>query len=591
MAKAAVQIPQVLAATIELGAVTFQQSWHIIIPELRDIYEDMNTRLKAAGKKGVTLTDEILNELREVVKEEWGNLKEKPESYVDIDNPRAVTVLAREIQYVIVDSGVLPSDSPKATRDMLVPLVQEALSEATGSEFTRQQTEHALAKYGQYTPLPEDKTKQECADMNSQLLAMSKAEDIKEGKFPLKTGRESYPLSDESKRLQREVRQGMKDLDDADYEERLRESAVASKRTRMQNSIADMTEAMRLGKPMDDGTRRLLEGAELDDMQEQLDAVRKRYKIDFPPDPPKDRTTEQQLRASLKSVEREIKKAEEDIKMMKGGSLVPTKTGKVVVESELLTQRLAYLEELKSERKILKAELLDPKKESIEERRDRIYRARLTRRTAEYDRRIANRDFVSPRRERRDRKMSDETVKAHELLRDRKQAWEKDKKKWIDESAGTLQKAVGKIHVSFKETSLMSTALTTSADMGAIFRQAGAASITHPRITGKAFLAAYGSAFDKKTRAEHERDFKNRPRHPYYIAANLAVRGGPRSELEEQFLSSFLDYVPLLRESAEFHETFLSIFRADLFDLMCLQVSPGGHLELDEAKQLAAFVL
>ena len=585
MAKAAIQIPQVLAATIELGAVTFQQSWHMIIPELRDIYEDMNTRLKAAGKKGVTLTDEILNELREVVKEEWGNLKEKPESYVDIDNPRAVTVLARKIQYDIIASGVLPSDPPKATRDMLVPLVQEALSEATGSEFTRQETEHALAKYGQYTPLPEDVIKHRQADINSQILANAQLETVEGGDLPLMTGSEPYPLSDETRRIRREVYQAKKGLDDAKYREGLHKSAVASELTRMRNFIADMEEAIRLGKPMDDGKRKPLEGAELDDMRKQLEEVKERYKEHFPP---KGRTAEQQLKASLKSVEIAIKKAKEDIDTMKGGSL-PTKTVKVVVESEQLTQRRAYLDELNSEKKILKAELLDPKKESIEERRDRIYRARLIRQRDEYDRRIANREFVSPKRKKRDGKMSNETLKAHSEWEKSKQAWKKEQRKFLRKNMGIWDRAYDIV----KETAYLSTAITTSVDAGALFRQAGGAAVAHPSIAMKNFGIAVDAALSKKSLAEHERDYKNRPRYEYFIRAGLAIRD-QLTEGEEAFLSQWAKHLPtigpLLESSEVFHGTFLSIMRADLFDLMCHSVSPNGHLEINEAKQIANFV-
>ena len=570
-----VQIPEVLVAAIELGAVTFQQAWHIVIPELRDGYRE----------KGVELTAERLNAWHKAMKEQWGKLKEKPESYVDIDNPRTVTVLARKIQYDIIASGVLPSDPPKATRDMLVPLVQEALSEATGSEFTRQETEHALAKYGQYTPLPEDVIKHRQADINSQLLANAQWETVEGGELPLMTGSEPYPLSDETRRIRREVYQAKKGLDDAKYREGLHKSAVASELTRMRNFIADMEEAIRLGKPMDDGTRRRLEGAELDDMRKQIEEVKERYKEHFPPE---GKTAEEQLKASLESVEGAIKKAKEDIDTMKGGSL-PTKTVKVVVESEQLTQRRAYLEELRSERKILKAELLDPKKESIEERRDRIYRARLIRQKDEYDRRIANREFVSPKRKKRDRKMSNETLKAHSEWEKSKQAWKKEQRKFLRKKMGIWDRAYDIV----KETAYLSTAITTSVDAGALFRQAGGAAVAHPSIAMKNFGIAVDAALSKKSLAEHERDFKNRPRYEYYIRAGLAIRD-QLTEGEEAFLSQWAKHLPtigpILESSEVFHGTFLSIMRADLFDLMCHSVSPNGHLEINEAKQIANFV-
>ena len=570
-----VQIPEVLVAAIELGAVTFQQAWHIVIPELRDGYRE----------KGVELTAERLNAWHKAMKEQWGKLKEKPESYVDIDNPSSITALARKIQYDIIASGVLPSGPPKATRDMLVPLVQEALSEATGSEFTRQETEHALAKYGQYTPLTEDVIKRKRADINSQLLAKAQLETVEGGELPLMTGSEPYPISDETRRIRREVYQAKKGLDDAKYREGLHKSAVASELTRMRNFIADMEEAIRLGKPMDDGTRRRLEGDELDDMRKQIEEVKERYKEHFPPE---GKTAEQQLKASLESVEGAIEKAEEDIKTMKGGSL-PASTVKVVVESEQLTQRRAYLKELRSERTILKAELLDPKKESIEERRDRIYRARLIRQRDEYDRRIANREFVSPKRKKRDRKMSNETLKAHSEWEKSKQAWKKEQRKFLRKKMGIWDRAYDIV----KETAYLSTAITTSVDAGALFRQAGGAAVAHPSIAMKNFGIAVDAALSKKSLAEHERDFKNRPRYEYYIRAGLAIRD-QLTEGEEAFLSQWAKHLPtigpILESSEVFHGTFLSIMRADLFDLMCHSVSPNGHLEINEAKQIANFV-
>ena len=88
-------------------------------------------------------------------------------------------------------------------------------------------------------------------------------------------------------------------------------------------------------------------------------------------------------------------------------------------------------------------------------------------------------------------------------------------------------------------------------------------------------------------------DIRERPNAPLYQSSKLAltdIKSPKMSELEEAYMSAWVDKIPLLNHSQRAYVYFLNRLRADTFDVMADHLGQKGLVTEEQAKGLSNFI-
>lgn len=167
-------------ASVELGVATVQ--------------DFVDSVTKMFGKALTTDMDAALRKAHEQVVAES---KIPPKLDFDAENANSLRRAAQEIMRHFIGQGV-------TNRDKLIDAVHEEFTSYL-PEITRRETMLAMSGYGDVRPATNNPIELVRQDVNGQIQAVLKLEDMSHGIAPLHSGQQRNPQSDEKRRLEQQV--------------------------------------------------------------------------------------------------------------------------------------------------------------------------------------------------------------------------------------------------------------------------------------------------------------------------------------------------------------------------------------------------
>jgi hypothetical protein len=509
---------------------------------------------------------------REALRRAWDSAvsEDIPRPQKSLKTPEVVSRFARKLAKYFVSTGV-------TERDALINAVHGELVKVV-PEITRRQSMDAVSGYGQYSPLSQETLDVLLRDLKGQMQQIAKLEDMQAGQAPLKTGQERRAPSDEERHLIQQVNQMKKHggFDITDPATQL-QSALAAVKTRLRNQITDLehqiatkekTVRERTKVPQDKEVQRLTERR--DALKEQFDGIFGKPEL----------TDEQRVKAATAAAKRSIAEYERRIRERDFTSKRPSKL-------EITTELQAFRDRrdaLKAELKELR-DLVSPRK-TPQERALSALKSRLRTRIADYQDRLARKDFApkvrkkTPLDEEAEKlRYEAETLKAKFL-----QELEQDRLR----RRAPVQKILG----TLPQTANLARAILVSYDVSAVGRQGGLVVFGNPIKGIEPIGRMFRSLRSKAAASRVMNEIEKRENAALYARSGLELMelDGRLSKREEQYLGRWSKYVPGVPASERAFVTYLNLLRADLFDAMAASVSRGGTITEADAKVIATYV-
>lgn len=241
------------------------------------------------------------------------------------------------------------------TKEKLVNKVHSILKKII-PDITKREVSDAISGYGKYQRLSTEEVKVKLRDLKGQLQQVSKLEDLQNKKPPLKTGRERRAISDEERRLIKQVENAKKEynIQPTDPETQLR-SALDSVKTRLRNQISDLEKQITENKKIVKEKRSVELDKEAQDLTERRDMLRKVFNQVFEVGK---KTDEQRIKIAEKALKKSIATLE---KKVKEGDISPINKESKTPETPALKRLREYREKLKKQLNELR-ELAKPQK-------------------------------------------------------------------------------------------------------------------------------------------------------------------------------------------------------------------------------------
>lgn len=359
-----------------------------IKPHLDQIYDAARKQLDASAKESGGGKKRVNKKGQEVDQKATMDSRAKAvgDAIKDKVDPKEFAGTIRQMARDVVQSGV-------RDRDKMVDTVHEALK-SNGVDLTREQTRDAISGYGDYRELSKDEVSVELRRMKGELQKVAQLEALQKGQAPLKSGVEHAPLSDDARRIAKQVNQlknelGLKPEDPA----RALKTALETKKTRLNNQIKD------LQREIDTREKIVLEkkdspaDAETDALTKQRDAL-KAQRDDIFGKP--ELTDAQRLSASETAAQRSLDGWEK--------KLADAKQGKFEDDGRPEVPKSDKLDAIKAQRDAAKAEVdhlksVDPGQQDIAgAEKLEAQRESLTKSIAEMERKIREGDIATAKK-------------------------------------------------------------------------------------------------------------------------------------------------------------------------------------------------
>jgi hypothetical protein len=546
---------EVVKAYAELGVASFA--------------ELMAHATKKMGQQAAQYRD-ALKEAWEQVKSEGGiQLHE-----VDPTNLESLSRLAQKLTRAVVEAGT-------TDREAVIDAVHEELKEIV-SDITRRQTMDAMAGYGIFKELSKDEISVKVRDLSGQIRQLAKLDDLKQKKAPKKSGIEYPEPSDEERQLERQVREGMKAAEKEGWlktnSERNLKSALASRKTALRNRMADLKWEIDHKERIVKNKSDLTEDAEYKRMRAEYEELKRLHEEVFPKP---EMTQAQKEAAAEKALDRSIANLEADLK---SGS-IGRKIKAAILSNPSIDAKRARLEALRALREELRES--DPQYQAdVEGRKLAAYKRNLLNRLADYQDRIAKKDFAKKSiskvvldKEARDMRYEIE----EEKLRFQKleEAWQRKTRPVPMRVLGLIPEAIN-----------TSRAIMTSFDFSAVLRQGLFVTVSHPVLAAKALPAMFKAFVSKKQEFTAMEELRSRANADLYAQAGLSITTstGRLSKQEEAYMGRLSRYLPGVAASERAYLTFLNRIRADVFDTLVHSLGKRSAVTLAEAQVIANYV-
>jgi hypothetical protein len=575
---------------------------------IKELYDDAVRMAKVYQEEGITDVASFISVFRSefgegaknaefTFKKAWTDTVVEAEAEkvdVNIDDIKAVTREARRIQKQLVKAGVVE-------QNLIIDAVHEILG-AVIPGMNRNQAIDALSGYGQYSKPSKSEVDVAIRDLNARHLQLSKQlvldEAIRKANEWKKQGMSDEQIAtklvDEGLQLKatgfvrgkqsdivrhmiaktNEMKKELPPLPSA-KEGQLQSALDAAKRA-TRNRINDLQWEIDNKERIVKTTKALKADKELEQLRKQRDELVTEHKKIFK----QGASEEQRVAAAERSLERSIAQVEDQLKT---GDIAPKKLTKVTSPKiEALRSRLKALQ---AQRKVLR-DVANPKL-TPEEKARRNYEANILRRIADYEQRIADKDFA-PQKRKDPRQLSAEELKLKHRLEDTKQKF--------FEKAGQYRLAnlspVGKLVDYARETAHLSRALMTSIDLSAVFRQGGITVYSHPKLAKEAAKAMTKALISKQEAFNSAEAIRNDKLGQFAETAglNITADDGRITRQEEAFMGRWADKIPGVAGSGRAYVTFLNNMRFNLFKMMVENIGKDGRVTLDEAKIIAKYI-
>lgn len=504
----------------------------------------------------------------------------------------------------------------------LTDIVHKKIQE-TRHDITHREVRDAITDYGKTSSLSQDEVKTKVRELKRVGKILSALEDVRNKLRPLRSGLQRDRLTDEERRLQKQLKDEMKTLPEDETEtQRTWKTALDAIKAKLQNQIADLEHQIETGEKSakKKGVEYDAEALALKDQRDKL----KEIVQDMEGKP--EMTDEQRVKMATAAVEKSIKDYERRIR---DKDFVPA-TKKVTPETPELIQLRAERDKLKEEfealkkkdkpgktaeqkatdaaikatereiasveEKIKKGELEYTKRESkvqmtadleaararlkdanatldkmredagvAEQKRSDSYKARLKEQTEEFERRLKEEDFTKKEKREtpRDKEIEQLLVERERIKSEFDVAQEKNR--LSNRSMGEKMKDLA-MDVWNLPKSMLSTL-----DFSAPFRQGALLSFAHPSAGGRAFVEMFSQSVSQRKYEDWLHKVKLSPYYPLIRDSKLYL-AEPSARLtakEEAFMSNLAQKIPgfgfLVRASERAYTAYLNKLRLDVF--------------------------
>jgi hypothetical protein len=507
-----------------------------------------------------------------------------PTPMVDVNNVRALSRLAKQIERSLVEAGI-------TKRDDVVQGVHESLQEFI-PEITVRETMDAMSGYGQYSQLSDNETDKILRDINGQLQQLAKLDDMRNKIAPAKTGVERREPSDEERRLIAQVNE-MKRRGGfvvTDPESQLK-TAIAATKTALRNRIKDVQfEIDRREKIVRTRTDTKAD-PEVIELRKQLDELMKQHKELFPKP---EATMDQRIAATSRVLDRVIADLE---KQLQTGEFAGPRSAEPISTPELDAKR-ARIDALRDQRDLLRGV-----KNRTPEQIDKAYKASLMKKIADY-KDMALHSYFDPKPKKEVRVLTQEQLALKLELQKVKDEFFRLAGLYRLQNMSPKERAWDYI----KETVHLSRALMTSLDFSAVFRQGGAVAFAHPRMAAETSKEMYSAMRREASAFDTAEKIRNDDMYQFAITAGLSIteEEGKITKQEEAFMGRWArtgigapgsslnvfsqKLLTPIASSARGYMTFLNGIRFKLFKHMVANLGKGGQVTADEAKVIAMYI-
>jgi N12 class adenine-specific DNA methylase len=520
----------------------------------------------------------------------WKELSENgdiPVPAMDKGDTRGLSRLAKQIERSLVEAGI-------TERDDVLQGVWESLQEID-PEISKRETMDALSGYGQYSPPSDNEYDKIIADINAQLLQLSKLQDMEAGIAPAKTGFGRQEPSNELRDLIREVNQEKRNGKYRVTDENTQlKTAIGAAKTALRNRIYDLDRAVNVTKqPIAGSQKRDLAGkdTELDNLRKKRNELMADYKAMFPKP---EATMDQRIAATNRVLDRVIADLE---KQLRTGEFNAKKQAQPISTPELDAKR-ARIEALRAQR-----DSLVGVRKRTPEQIEKAYKANLLKQIADYKERIAKSEFdPKPRKEVR-------ILSQEELDLKRELADVKDQFFRMAADYRLANMSPGeRVWDYIKETAHLSRALMTSIDASAVFRQGGTVAFGHPMMAKAVAKDMYRAMLSKSSEFKTAEEIRKDDLYQFAITAGLQIteEEGKITKQEEAYMGRWArdgigaqgtwlndkSKIALwpVAASARGYMTFLNGIRFQLFKHLIANLGRGGQVTADEAKVIAMYI-
>ena len=408
-----------------------------------------------------------------------------------------------------------------------------ALAKESNPNITEREVRDAITQYGKTQTLSKDEIDTELRKMKRIGRMISALEDVRKKQRPLRSGLQRDKLSDEERKMQREIKEEMKNLPmDEEEEARTWKTALDQVKSRLMNQIADLEKQIETGEktPKKKGIEYDAEANALkkqrDELREIIQQMEGRPEI----------SEEQRIKAAVSAAEKSLNEYERRIK--------EKDFSKKQLKPIQATEELKALRERRDNAKKIYQQLKETEGVADKERLEASRKA-VRKQITEYQRRLNEKDFS--------KKPTKEIVEDQEL-KDLKL-----KKNQIKEQFDLEQEKNRLKNRSFREKAKdvaldvwnLPKSLEASVDMSAPFRQGFVLSAGNPKAATRAFKEMFVQAFSSEKYSNWLHNLRMMPEYQDMKASGLYI-AEPNVKLtarEESFLSNFAEKIPIIGET------------------------------------------
>ena len=434
-------------------------------------------------------------------------------------------VIPKQLVKELVASGVTDVND-------LVEQIHSLLKD-TLPDVTIREVRDAFTRYGKVSTMSQDEIDVEIRKMKRAGKLISGLEDVKNKIRPLRSGLQRDKLTDEERKMQRELRELMKDLPEQPEDEaRTWKTALDKVKSRLTNQISDLEEQIKKGEktPKKKGIEYDQEALELQAKRDELKAILQQIEGE------QGISDEQRIRMAEKSAEKALAEYERRIKE---GDF-SKKERKAPADSETLTELRAKKDVAKEQLDKIKHELGLADKERLERKKKSVQRS-----IEEYERRIKEGDFG--------RKKTAPVAADAELT---KAQGERERIKHEYDVAQEKNRLANRTNaekvadIGLDVANLPKTLLSSS-DFSAALRQGVYLLPRYPVKWAKAFVEMFRQAASQKRYDEFLFNLKGSDMWPLIQQSKLFIADSNAkiSAREEQFMSQLAKKIPIIGQS------------------------------------------
>ncbi len=434
--------------------------------------------------------------------------------------------------------------------------IVKAIKKDYDLEATDREIRDAITDYGKAMSLNQEEIEVKVRELKRIGRTFSGMEDvINDKKKPLRSGLQRDKLTDRERRMQKELREAMKELPQTEEETaKAWKSALDGVKSRLKNQIADIQHQIDTGEKTP--KRKGIEyDTEAKSLQEQRDGLREiLQRIEGKPEI----SDEQKVRIAIGSAERWADEYERRIKEKDFSPFTKKSTTPITPELEAAKKRMA---DMKSALK----DMMDIQGET-EKRRLEVLKRNMNKSIAEYKRRLKEGDY-SQRKTSVKPQMDREALHLEIARNAIKDKFDIEMEKVRLKNRPLTEK----IEDTLLDVINLPKSLLASADLSAPLRQGAILTFANPKSGGRAFVEMFRQAFSEKRAEKWIAHVKANPRFNIIRQSKLYI-SEPTAKLsakEEQFMTNIAHKIPvwkyIVKGSERAYVGYLNKLRVDVF--------------------------